>query len=282
VAAVPLTAIGPSEIYYEVDDFADPWRPRDTVFMQSGFCRNGNFWRGWVPYLARRYRVVRVDLRGCGRSPDPGAGYGLSLDKYVEDFVSVHRRLELGRLHYIGESLGGVIGTVASIEHPELFASLTLISTPLRIRPDGERAESLEFGSWTQAMQELGLREWWLRVRREVFTNQQPDPARDEYFAGELARTSVRVAVELAEMVHGLDLSERLRFLQVPTLLMTPGGSKFSPASDQAALAAAIPDASIHQVAGASHDMYYLMPDLLAPVAARFIADHALAGGKQK
>jgi 3-oxoadipate enol-lactonase len=282
VVAMPFIPVGPSDIYYEVDDFADQWRPHDTVFMQSGFCRNGNFWRGWVPYLARDCRVVRADLRGCGHSPDPGAGYRLSLDDYVDDFVSVHRTLDLGKIHYIGESLGGVVGALAGIKHPELFASLTLVSTPLRIRPDGERAEALEFGSWGQAMQVLGLREWWLRVRRESFTNQQPDPARDDYFAQELARTSVRVAVELAEMVHGLDLSDQLRFLTVPTLLMTPLGSRFTSADDQATLAASIPDVTIHRESGASHDMYYVMPDRLAPVAAGFIADHALTGRKHQ
>jgi hypothetical protein len=60
---------------------------------------------------------------------------------------------------------------------------------------------------------------------------------------------------------------------------MTPLGSKFTSANDQAALAASIPDVSVHREPGASHDMYYLIPDRLAPVAARFIASHARPGG---
>ena len=268
---MPFLEMNPGQIYWESDDFSDPWKQSKTFYMQSGFCRNGNFWRGWVPHLARDFRVIRADLRGCGRSPDPGKEYQYKIDGLVDDFLNVRRQLELDPVHYVGESLGGIVGTIAAIKEPAAFASLTLVSTPLKIRDEGQKLESLEFSSWQEALTELGLEKWWLRVRREVFTGQTPDDARDTYFARELARTSVRVAVELSLMVHGFNLEPYLSMLNVPTLVLIPLNSKLSPQLDQESLGDGIPGATIVTYPGATHDIYYLKPDELAEETLRFV-----------
>ena len=56
------------EMHYEVDDFTDPWRRPQTVLLLHGNAESGLAWYGWVPTLARRYRVVRPDMRGFGAS----------------------------------------------------------------------------------------------------------------------------------------------------------------------------------------------------------------------
>ena len=71
---MPEVKTGEISIYYELDDFTDPWRESDTIWIQHGFGRSGKFWFHWVPSLSRRYRVLRVDMRGHGRSGDPPAG----------------------------------------------------------------------------------------------------------------------------------------------------------------------------------------------------------------
>ncbi len=42
------------EMHYEVDDFTDPWKPAETVWIQHGFGRSSRFWYHWVPPLAGR------------------------------------------------------------------------------------------------------------------------------------------------------------------------------------------------------------------------------------
>ena len=44
-------------LHYEVDDFTDPWHRPDTILMLHGNAESGLAWYGWVPALARQYRV---------------------------------------------------------------------------------------------------------------------------------------------------------------------------------------------------------------------------------
>ena len=48
------------EMYYEDDDFTDPWRTPETVVLHHGNAKSSRLWYAWVPLLARQYRVIRV------------------------------------------------------------------------------------------------------------------------------------------------------------------------------------------------------------------------------
>ena len=62
------------EMYYEDDDYTDPWRTPETIVLHHGNGKNARLWYAWVPLLARQYRVIRVDARGFGRSSVPPKG----------------------------------------------------------------------------------------------------------------------------------------------------------------------------------------------------------------
>ena len=63
-----LKRAGQPTLNYEIDDFTDPWRKAPILLLQHGFSRSAHIWSQWIPYLARYYRVVRMDLRGLGKS----------------------------------------------------------------------------------------------------------------------------------------------------------------------------------------------------------------------
>jgi 3-oxoadipate enol-lactonase len=88
---------GEPELYYELDDFTDPWRNAPYLILQHGFGRTGRFWYQWVPYLARFYKVVRPDVRGLGRS---SAAFDLerafTLDNCVADLAAIVDHLGAG------------------------------------------------------------------------------------------------------------------------------------------------------------------------------------------
>jgi pimeloyl-ACP methyl ester carboxylesterase len=68
------------QLAYYVDDFTDPWRKPDTVILLHAAMGDSRRWFQWV-LLSRRYRVVRLDLRGHGNSqiPKPTDDFSLSL-----------------------------------------------------------------------------------------------------------------------------------------------------------------------------------------------------------
>src|SRR5919107_1080102 len=63
-------------------------------------------WEPQVPALTERFRVVRYDARGHGRSPVPPGPY--VLDDLVDDLLALLDRLEVQRAHLVGLSLGGM------------------------------------------------------------------------------------------------------------------------------------------------------------------------------
>ncbi len=53
-AEMPNVKVNGLAIYYELDDFTDPWKASDTIWIQHGFGRSGRFWCHWVPALSWR------------------------------------------------------------------------------------------------------------------------------------------------------------------------------------------------------------------------------------
>ncbi len=282
---MPRVRVGTLDLFYQDDDFADPWTEHDTVVLLHGFGRNGNFWRAWVPYLAHWFRVIRLDMRGCGRSGDPGHDYVFDVSDLSGDIVAVMDSLGLERVHLIGESGGGVVSAWTAGNRPERVSGLVLVSTPLRLIRHENPTRAGGYTSVRDGLVEGGLRAWWLRSRG--MSHEDPVArAREEYLANEFARTPLHVALAMWDWIDGsgLDLTEALARIAAPTLLMTPGRSNDTSMAEQRQIAALIPRVTHRVYPDATHEMYYLRADELAPEAAAFLrseraADRTDGGG---
>ena len=120
------------EMYYEVDNFTDPWTKPETIVMHHGNCKSSRFWYRWVPVLARHYNVVRLDARGLGRSTVPPAGYKWSLTGFTQDLERLLDHLKLDKVHLVGETVGGTISMLFAADRPERVHSITVCSSPFR------------------------------------------------------------------------------------------------------------------------------------------------------
>ena len=268
---MPTVKVGDIDLFYQDDDFADPWDKHETVFIQHGFGRNSNFFRGWVPWLARHYRVIRMDLRGHAGSGDPGPDYRFSAEGFLRDFIGFLDAMKIDKVHYIGESLGGLIGAMAAAQHPERFRSLTLISTPVSIPDNSARlALSLGYASWGECIMSIGMKQWWMTMRSST-GEITGDPAMDEHFATEFARTPAHIGAALTQLGPIINIAEYVPHIKVPTLLMVPGGGGKTPQEAQEAMVKSMPNGRMKVYPGAKHSMYHLIPDQLAQDAFEFI-----------
>ena len=85
---MPTFRVSPElEMHYRVDDFTDPWTKPATMLLLHGNAESGAVWYGWVPHLARYYRVVRPDMRGHGQSDVPHERNELSIHRLVQDVL---------------------------------------------------------------------------------------------------------------------------------------------------------------------------------------------------
>src|SRR5207253_8860062 len=110
-------------LHCAVDDYLWPWQDPIPVVMLHGFARNARFWNRWVPAIAETRRVYRPELIGCGESNVPPASYRFTPQGIAEQIIATLDALSLARVHWVGESSGGIVGVLLAAAHPERVAS---------------------------------------------------------------------------------------------------------------------------------------------------------------
>ena len=102
------------------------WRRPWLVLIQGmGLDRHG--WGRVRRKLRRRFRLVLVDNRGCGRSGRPGGSFTVA--DMAGDVVAVLDAAGVRRAHVLGVSLGGMVAQELAIRHPERVDGLVLACT---------------------------------------------------------------------------------------------------------------------------------------------------------
>jgi pimeloyl-ACP methyl ester carboxylesterase len=109
-----------ARLYYEVAG-----EGAAVVLLHAGIA-DSRMWDDQMPVLAERHRVIRYDLRGCGRSQMPAAPYSHSADLH-----GLLRCLGLERASLVGASLGGATALDFALEHPEMVTALILAAPGL-------------------------------------------------------------------------------------------------------------------------------------------------------
>jgi pimeloyl-ACP methyl ester carboxylesterase len=116
---------GGTRIGYELRGRLHRRRPWLVLIQGMGLDRHG--W-GRIPgKLRRRFRLVLVDNRGCGRS-DRTAG-SFTVADMAGDVVAVLNAAGIGRAHVLGASLGGMVAQELAIRHPDRVDGLVLACT---------------------------------------------------------------------------------------------------------------------------------------------------------
>ena len=127
--------VGDIDIEYQVSDYTDPWADGEpeTILFHHGYCRNMDFWRGWVPD-SRAITASCASIRAAAAAPPfRRPARPTSAHTLVGDALGLMDKLGIRRAHWVGESSGGILGIVAALTHPERLHSLVLVNTPFKL-----------------------------------------------------------------------------------------------------------------------------------------------------
>ncbi len=159
-----LAEINRARLYYEL---AGAEADEPVVFIH-GFSLDSRMWDDQFEVFAKRYRVLRYDVRGFGRSSLP------TTEPYsqVDDLLALLNHFQLTRAHIIGLSMGGGLALDFALTHPAATRSLTLVDAAL-----GGFAWSKDWGTPGALARSAGVeaaKRAWLTGELFAPANEQP------------------------------------------------------------------------------------------------------------
>lgn len=192
-----------------------------AVVFAHGLLFSGAMFDPQVAALNRRYRCVAYDHRGQGRSAVPKTGY--DMDTLTNDAIGLIEALDIGPCHFIGQSMGGIVGLRLAIQRPDLLRSLTVIGASA----DAETTQSLSrYRKLNFIARWLGLKAAAGRVMPilfgQTFLN---DPARIKernFWCRQIAAGDrIGTTRAVAGLVNRNSVSDQLKTIKIPTLIIT-------------------------------------------------------------
>jgi len=114
---------------------------------------DGRMFDGFVAAAAGRFRVIRPDFRGQGRS-EPSRDSIISIETCASDIEELLKRLGIASAHVLVSSMGGDVGLRLAAQRPDLVRSLVVLGSSARAEP----AEQLgRFRAWVDEVEKTGF-----------------------------------------------------------------------------------------------------------------------------
>jgi len=220
-------------IAYDVDGPADA----PPLLLCHALSASADMWRPQVAPLGRRFRVLRPDMRGHGRSAVPRGEY--TIGELGADALSVLDAEGIAKADVCGLSIGGLIVMWLAIHAPARVGRLVPVCTAPRItepRLWTERIAQVRAGG-LEAIAEVSMTRWFTERYRQA----HPD---------DVARHRAMVAgcdhdgyVGACAVLRDTDLSAELPRVAAPTLVMSGVFDPVTPPSAGRAICDRVPGA---------------------------------------
>ncbi len=194
-------------LYHETHGTGTP------LILLHGGLGSGDMFGPILPTLAERHQVITVDFQGHGRTAD--VDRPLDPDLLADDIAALIDHLGLDRPHVVGYSLGGGVALRVAVRHPDRVGRLVAVSAFIRsdaVYPEIRAQQSQMGAAAAEFMKDTPMYQLYQQVA-----------PRPEDFPRLLDKMG-------AAMAKGFDLTEEVRGLRVPTLIVA-GDADMAPPS---------------------------------------------------
>ncbi len=199
-----------ASLVYTLEGPAD----KDIVILSNSLMSTMDMWTPQIPVLDNEFQILRYDSRGHGQSEITPGPYSISL--LANDVLHLMDGLNIEKAHFVGLSVGGMVGQYLGAHHGDRFFSLTLCNTASEMpivdvwneRISTARSEGIE------ALFDATLQRWFtpsfLETKRE-----------DVDFVDKMIRTTqVDGYIASATAIRDMSLTAFLKYISIPTLVI--------------------------------------------------------------
>jgi 3-oxoadipate enol-lactonase len=249
-----LLPLAGRRLYY---DLAGP-KDAPVVCITHSLASDGGSWVEQVPALLQAgFRVLRLDMRGHGGSDAVAGDYTMS--QLAGDVASVIEALDFARVHYIGLSIGGMIGQAFALEYRQkLISALWCDTLPASLPGAADiwapRIKAVREAQSLEPIAEASMD----RYLSPAF--QAKNPGRWKQLRDTVVGTTPAGYLGCSAAILDFDFVPRLPSLTLPVLVVCGEHDAGTPAAENRRLAGLVPDARYEEIAGMRH-----FPNVEAP-----------------
>jgi 3-oxoadipate enol-lactonase len=199
--------------------------------------------------LEPRFRVLRYDTRGHGASDAPQGAYTLA--QLADDAVAVMDAFDIETVHWVGISMGGMIGQAVALNHAERLRSLVLCDTAAAVPSEAQALWQQRIdkarGEGMTALADETLQRWFTPPYLAK------DPRGVRSIRGMILSTPVSGFIGCSEAIRQLDFMERLGDIRLPTLIIVGEQDPGTPVANSEAIHNRIKDSRLEIIPSAAH-----------------------------
>lgn len=220
----------------------------DAIMLVHGVGSTAAIWDYQLSQLSKRYQCYAIELRGNGRGGVEPLPSAITREGYADDVIAVADAAGVRRFHFIGCSLGGVVGFELWKRSPKRVRSFIFIGA-FAAYPGGEKtaeaiaAEVLATGDMAA----------FARARAQRLFSAQESTRRYQETIEQMACKNVQSYLAATRATWTGDYRGLLHTVSVPSLVMCGEHDQIAPLPLSREIAAGIPHAQLTVVAGANH-----------------------------
>ena len=259
---MPYVCIDETRLYWSECGDGPP------LVLVHGLGSSGRDWAAQVERFADRYRVLRIDLRGHGRSERAEGPY--SIAQFARDVAVFLRRREAAPAHVMGLSMGGMVALELAAGAPALVRRLVVVNSVADMRLRSWH-DVWVYASRRLAVQALGMRRVGRLLARKLFVKPEQDELR-RTFVRRWAQNDKQAYLWAMDAIMRWSVADRLGRIPTPTLLVS-SDEDYTPVTAKRRMAARMPNAEVAVVEDARHALPVERPAAFNATVEAFLPD---------
>ena len=247
-------------LYHENEGTGSP------LLFVHGLGSSTRDWDRQAGPFAEHYRVLRIDLRGHGRSDRPEGPYHMAT--FAREVAVALQQLDAAPAHVVGLSMGGMVALQLAADAPRLVRSLVVVNSAADMRLHTWR-DVWFYLSRRTAVQVLGMRRVGRIIAHRLFVKPEQEALRRE-FVRRWAENDKQAYLWSVDAIMGWSIVDRLPSITTPTLLVS-SEHDYTPVSEKNRIAAVMPRADLAVVEDARHALPVEKPDAFNALVRSFL-----------
>ncbi|MFO1023706.1 MAG: alpha/beta fold hydrolase [Acetobacteraceae bacterium] len=231
-----------------------------VVCFCHSLASDGGMWAEQVPPLLQAgFRILRLDMRGHGGSDPAGDSY--TMEGLGDDVATVLDALGIAKVHYIGLSIGGMLGQAFALKHTAKLASAMWCDTMPASPPGaaevwGPRMQMVRNANTLAPLGEPTMERWFTDAFRPR------NPMRWQQIHDTIVTTTPAGYLGCAQAIMNYDFIPKLPSLKLPVLVVCGDGDAGTPPAANKHIASLVPGGRYEEIADARHFPNVEHPDV--------------------